>query len=590
MKRIHVLIPVAVLALSGSGCKKFFDVNPQGVATAAQLKSKAGVNALLIGAYSLLDGVGSGTTNWHAAVSNWVYGGVVSDDAYKGTDAGDQPEQSFLEQYLWVSDNTHLRGKWQHSYDGVSRCNEVILMVNDPEVKDMTDDEKKQVIAQARFLRGHYHFEAKKMWQNVPYIDEKVYNTNDPSAVLVSNTADIWPNIEADFKYAADNLPAVQAQKGRATRWAAKSYLAKALLFQRKWAAAKTELLDVYNNSGKRLVTEYHDNYRTVTNNNPESIFEVQFSVNDGTTGGNGNQGDVLNWPYAGNSPGRGCCGFYQPSHNLVNAFKTDAQGLPLIGNAADGSLDTYNNVDLANDQGISASQAYTLDNSVPVDTRLDWTVGRRGVRFLDWGIHPGSTWIRDQAYAGPFGGKKWMYYLAEENSTTHATARRSVNNNYRMIKFSSVILWLAECEAELGNLAAAETYVNLIRNRAKSTTKQDANVNTRVEPWPAGTFTTRGKDFAINAVRFEQRLEFAMEGHRYFDLVRWGIAEKVLNAYVAKESVPGRDNNGRTFTKRNYMAGKVFQPRHNMYPIPQDEILNSQKDGKSVLTQNPGY
>jgi hypothetical protein len=570
-----MLLPVAILAIAGSGCKKFFDVNPQGVATAAQLKSKAGVNALLIGAYSLLDGVGSGTTNWHAAVSNWVYGGVVSDDAYKGTDAGDQPEQSFLEQYLWVSDNTHLRGKWQHSYDGIARCNEVILMANDPDVKDMTPDEKTQVIAQARFLRGHYHFEAKKMWQNVPYIDEKIYKTNDPGGVLIGNTADIWPQIEADFKFAADNLPATQAQKGRATRWAAKSYLAKAMLFQKKWAAAKTELLDVYTNSGKRLVTEYHDNYRTVTNNNAESIFEVQFSVNDGTTGGNGNQGDVLNWPYAGNSPGRGCCGFYQPSHNLVNAFKTDAQGLPLIGNAADGSQDTYNNVDLANDQGITASQPYTLDNTVPVDTRLDWTVGRRGVRFLDWGPHPGSTWIRDQAYAGPFSGKKWMYYLAEENSTTHATARRSVNNNYRMIK---------------GNLAAAETYVNLIRNRAKNSAKQDPAVNTRVEPWPTGTFATRGQQFAINAVRFEQRLELAMEGHRYFDLVRWGIAEKVLNAYVAKEAVAGRDNNGRTFTKRNYLAGKVFLPRHVMFPIPQDEILNSQKDGKSVLTQNPGY
>jgi len=585
-----MLLPVAIVAIAGTGCKKFFDVNPQGVATAAQLKSKAGVNALLIGAYSLLDGVGSGTTNWHAAVSNWVYGGVVSDDAYKGTDAGDQPEQSFLEQYLWVSDNTHLRGKWQHSYDGIARCNEVIIMANDPEVKDMTPDEKTQVIAQARFLRGHYHFEAKKMWQNVPYIDEKVYKTNDPSAVLIGNTTDIWPRIEADFKFAADNLPATQAQRGRATRWAAKSYLAKALLFQKKWAAAKTELLDVYTNSGRRLVTEYHDNYRNVTNNNPESVFEVQFSVNDGTTGGNGNLGDVLNWPYAGNSPGRGCCGFYQPSHNLVNAFKTDAQGLPLIGNAADGSQDTYNNVDLANDQGISASQPYTLNNSVSVDTRLDWTVGRRGVRFLDWGAHPGSTWIRDQTYAGPFSGKKWMYYLAEENSTTHATARRAVNNNYRMIKFSSVILWLAECEAELGNLAAAETYVNLIRNRAKNSAKQDPAVNTSVEPWPAGTFATRGQPFAINAVRFEQRLEFAMEGHRYFDLVRWGIAEKVLNTYVAKEAVAGVDNNSRSFTKRNYLAGKVFLPRHVMYPIPQDEILNSQKDGKSVLTQNPGY
>jgi hypothetical protein len=589
MKKLKFLLLPLVMVMT-FGCQKFFDVAPQGVATAAQLKSKAGVNALLIGAYSLMDGIGSATTGWHAAVSNWVYGGVVSDDAYKGTDAGDQPEQSFLEQYNWISDNTHLRGKWQHSYDGVARCNEFIITVNDPDVKDMSDVEKREVIAQARFLRAHYHFQAKIMWGNVPYIDEKTYKSSDPSGVLVPNTTDIWPQIEADFKFAADNLPATQAQRGRATRWAAKSYLAKTMLFQKKWAAAKTELLDVYNNSGKSLVDNYHDNYRTVTNNNRESIFEVQFSVNDGTTGNNGNQGDVLNWPYAGNSPGRGCCGFYQPSHNLVNAFKTDANGLPLIGNAADGSQDTYNNEDLPSDQGIGFTQPYTLDVSVPVDTRLDWTVGRRGVKFLDWGAHPGSSWIRDQAYAGPFSGKKWMYYLSEENSTTHATARRSVNNNFRLIKLSHVILWLAECEAELGNLAQAETYVNLIRNRAKRSAPQDAIVNNKVEPYTAGTFATRGQGFSINAVRFEQRLEFAMEGMRYFDLVRWGIAEKVLNAYVAKEGIAGKDVNGRTFSKRNYLAGKVFLPRHNLFPIPQDEILNSQKEGKSVLVQNPGY
>lgn len=589
MKKIKFLIlPLVMIMIFG--CQKYFDVAPQGVATATQLKSKAGVNALLIGAYALMDGVGSGTTNWHAAVSNWVYGGVVSDDAYKGTDAGDQPEQSFLEQYNWVSDNIHLRGKWQHSYDGIARCNEVIIAVSDPEVKDMSEDEKKQVIAQARFLRGHYHFEAKKIWNNVPYIDEKIYDASNPSGVLIGNTADIWPQIEADFKFASENLPATQAQKGRATRWAAKSYLAKALLFQKKWAAAKTELVDVFANSGKSLVDNYHDNYRRVTNNNRESIFEVQFSVNDGTTGSNGNLGDVLNWPYAGNSPGRGCCGFYQPSHNLVNAFKTDATGLPLIGDAADGSRDTYNNVDLPSDQGISFTVPYTLDKSVPVDARLDWTVGRRGVKFLDWGPHPGSSWIRDQAYAGPFSGKKWMYYLSEESSTTHATSRRSVNNNFRLIKFSHVVLWLAECEAELGNLTQAETYVNLIRDRAKKSARQDDAVNIKVEPYAAGTFTTKGQGFAINAVRTEQRLEFAMEGMRFFDLVRWGIAEKVLNAYVAKEGVAGNDANGRTFSKRNYLAGKVFLTKHNYFPIPQDEILNSQKDGKSVLTQNPGY
>ncbi|MFN3382960.1 MAG: RagB/SusD family nutrient uptake outer membrane protein, partial [Runella zeae] len=414
----------------------------------------------------------------------------------------------------------------------------------------MTDAEKTQVLAEARFLRGHYHFEAKKMWNKVPFIDEKIYVAADPNSTKVPNTEDIWPKIEADFDFAAKNLPAIQAQKGRATQWAAKTYLAKALIFQKKWSAAKTLLEDVLKNSGKKLVANYHDNYRTLGNNNTESIFEVQFSVNDGTNGNNGNAGDNLNWPYSSTAPGRGCCGFYQPSHNLVNAFKTE-DGLPMIGTAADGTLDTYNKVDLPNDQGISASTAFTLDKSIPVDPRLDWTVGRRGVNFLDWGPMPGSTWIRDQAYAGPFTGKKWMYYLAEENSTTHSTSRRNVNNNYRLLKLSHVILWLAECEVELGNLAAAEAYVNQIRVRAKTGSVQDPTVNYKVEPYPTGTFASKGADFSRNAVRMEQRLEFAMEGHRFFDLVRWGIAEKVLNKYAVEEAADGKEPSGRTFKKR---------------------------------------
>jgi hypothetical protein len=457
-------------------------------------------------------------------------------------------------------------------------------------VKDMTEAEKAQVVAEARFLRGHYHFEAKKMWGKVPYIDDKTYNASDPSSTKVPNTEDIWAKIEADFEFAANTLPATQAQKGRATKWAAKAYLAKAKIFQKKWGDAKTLLEDVYNNSGKKLVANYHDNYRTVTNNNAESIFEVQFSVNDGTTGNNGNAGDNLNWPYSSTAPGRGCCGFYQASHNLVNAFKTSEDGLPLIGNAADGTDDTYNKVDLPNDQGISAGTAFTLDKSIPVDPRLDWTVGRRGVNFLDWGPMPGSTWIRDQVYAGPYTGKKWMYYLAEENSTTHSTSKRNVNNNYRLLKMSHVILWLAECEIELGNLAAAEGYVNLIRERAQKGSVQDPTVNYVVKPYPTGTFASKGADFARNATRMEQRLEFAMEGHRFFDLVRWGIAEKVLNKYAAEESAPGKEPSGRIFSKRGYMAGKTFTSKNNYFPLPQDEILNSQKDGKPTLVQNTGY
>lgn len=585
MKKVIIL--TLLVGFSFSCSESFFDLKPQGRASLDQLSTKNGINALLIGAYSLLDGVGAGNTGRQSTISNYVFGGISSDDAVKGTDAGDQPEQSFIEQYNWLSDNTYFLGKWWHSYDGVARCNEVIQIVAN--VKDMTDAEKTQAIAEARFLRGHYHFEAKKMWNNVPFIDEKIYNRDDPNSTKIPNDKDIWPNIEADFDFAAKNLPVTQAQKGRATQWAAKSYLAKAYIFQKKWAAAKTLLEDVVKNSGKKLVANYHDNYRTVTNNNTESIFEVQFSVNDGTTGNNGNAGDNLNWPYSATAPGRGCCGFYQPSHNLVNAFKTE-NGLPMIGTAADGTLDTYNKVDLPSDQGITAATAFTLDKTIPVDPRLDWTVGRRGVNFLDWGPMPGSTWIRDQAYAGPFTGKKWMYYLAEENSTTHSTSRRNVNNNYRLLKLSHVILWLAECEVELGNLAAAEGYVNQIRLRAKTGSVQDPTVTYKVEPYPTGTFAGKGADYARNAVRMEQRLEFAMEGHRFFDLVRWGIAEKVLNKYAAEEAVQGTEPSGRKFNKRSYMAGKVFAAKNLYFPLPQDEILNSQKDGQPTLKQNTGY
>ena len=593
MKKIIIFSLLATVGLNFSCSDSFFEIAPQGAANLASLSNKNGVNALLIGAYSLMDGVGAGNTGRQSTISNYVFGGITSGDAVKGTDIGDQPEQEYIEQFVWLSDNTYFLGKWQHSYDGVARANEAMLLAQSPDVKDMTDAEKAQVVAEAKFLRGHYHFEAKKMWNKVPYISETVYKRDDPNSTKIPNTADIWANIEKDFSDAAAVLPATQSQKGRATKWAAMTYLAKAYMFQKKYAAAKTLLEDVYKNSGKKLMPNFHDNYRNITNNNAESIFEVEFSINDGSTGNNGNAGDNLNWPYSANSPGRGCCGFYLPSQNLVNAFKTTADGLPMIGDKEDGTADTYNAIDLPNDQGITnlAASAFTLDKSIPVDPRLDWTVGRRGVNFLDWGLMPGYSWIRNQNYSGPYIGKKWMYYLADEGSSTHSTNKRAVNNNYRLLKVSSVILWLAECEAELGNLAGAETYVNLIRSRAKTGSVQDASVNTVVNPYPVGTFAAKGKSFSLNAIRMENRLEFAMEGHRFFDLVRWGIAAPYINKYLKEESINGTDLSGRTYNKRGYLVGRSYTAGKNDYfPLPNDEILNSQLDGKPTLTQNPGY
>ena len=591
MKKLIIFALFATVGINFSCSESFLQVEPQGAASLTSLANKNGVNALLIGAYSLMDGVGAGNTGRQSTISNYVFGGITSGDAVKGTDAGDQPEQSFIEQFTWFAENTYFNGKWQHTYDGVARANEAILLAKSPDVKDMTDAEKTQVVAEARFLRGHYHFEGKKMWNMIPYVDENTYKRDDPNSTKIANDKDIWPNIEEDFKFAAANLPATQSQKGRATKWAAMAYLAKAYMFQKKYSLAKPLLLDILQNSGKKLVADYHDNYRNTTNNNSESIFEVQFSVNDGSTGNNGNVGDNLNWPYSPTAPGRGCCGFYQPSQNLVNAFKTSVDGLPLIGKNKAGLEDTYNEIDLPNDQGFVATAAFTLNVSPPVDPRLDWTVGRRGVNFLDWGKMPGASWIREQGYAGPYTGKKWMYYLADEGSSTHSTSRRSVNNNYRLLKLSMVILWLAEIEAEANDLAKAEEYVNMIRKRAKASKVQDAIVNNVINPYPAGTFAANGKDYALNAVYMENRLEFAMEGHRFFDLVRWGIAADFLNKmYIPKEAAPGKDLAGNTYNNRSYMAGKSFTDKNRYFPLPIDEILNSQKGGVATLKQNDGY
>jgi hypothetical protein len=343
MKKIKIISALVVALLSAASCNdEFLSVTPLGVLSEATLSNAAGVNLVLTGAYSLLDGVqtnvGSAFADWHGSADNWVYGSVASDDAYKGSNAGDQPEISLIEAYTHTADLSHFRGKWRAVYDGVARSNDVIQLV--PKAADLSDTDKNLAIAQARLLRGHYHFEARKVFNKVPYIDDKTYNPTDALSTKVPNEQEIWPSIEADLKFAYDNLPNRWAgAPGRATKWAAGATLAKAYLFQGKYTEAKPILENIITNGGYKLVDAYHDNFRAATNNNSESIFEIQHSVNDGAAiSNNGNRGATLNYPYGGGALTT-CCGFFQPSHNLVNAFKTDANGLPL--------LSTFNQVDV---------------------------------------------------------------------------------------------------------------------------------------------------------------------------------------------------------------------------------------------------
>src|SRR3954454_21216759 len=409
--KINVFILLTFLALSAIifyGCKKsYLDAQPYGQYALDQIKNKKGLTALLIGVYGVLDGQGVAGDAWETSAVNWATAGVAADDAYKGTDANDQPQMTEVEMYQSQPANRYFYNKWLGLYEGVSRANDVIRLSNDPDLTGVTDDEKKVFIAEARFLRGHFHFDAKRLWNKVPYITD--------TTTVYNNSADIWPNIEADFQYAYDNLPETQPndRKAAVNKWAAASYLAKCYMFEHKYADAKA-LYDLITTNGKTargekyaLLDAYWKLFDPNYDNNAEGVFAIS-SAASGTVDQSGEQSLGLAFPYGGDF---GCCGFFQPSQNLVNAYKTDASGLPLF--------TTFNDADLKSDQGVPDGGAYQPDNVTPLDPRLDWSVGRRGIYYWDWGPHPGVSWVRDQNYAGPYSPKKHIFSKKEEDVLT---------------------------------------------------------------------------------------------------------------------------------------------------------------------------
>lgn len=601
MKAIRYIQLTSVLAasLAISSCQNsFLDQPALGALNDSQLQSNAGVQTLLVGAYAVLDGVGAGAANpWDAAPGNWIYGSVAGGDAHKGSDGSDQAGINSIMQYTHDASNGFFNSKWKAVYEGINRSNTTLFYLK--KAKDITDADAKTIQAEARFLRGHYYFELKKMFKMVPWIDETTTDYAKPNVddFKKSNTDDIWPKIEADLKFAADNLPATQSQVGRVNKWAALAYLGKAYLYQNKYQDAKTAFDQVISSgvtsNGLKygLTDKYEDNFDAAAKNNKESVFAIQMAANDGTNAiDNANSGQMLNFPYQ--SPFR-CCGFYQPSQDLVNSYRTDADGLPYV--------DTYNQTAVKNDMGLASSTPEKPTTFEPdqttLDPRLDWTVGRRGIPYLDWGNHPGQTWIRSQPYAGPYSPKKNVYWQFNQDkyADNHSWAPGTAIN-VLIIRFADVLLMAAEAEAQLGNLAKAQEYVNLVRARAANKTGwvykyQDETkpmagfsttpaANYKVAVYPDGKFAALGKAGALKAIYFERKLELAMEGHRFFDLSRWGVAETTLNAYIAYESKITTDLTGGHFT-----SGK-----NEYFPIPQRQIDLTTMGTTKTLTQNPSY
>jgi len=562
------LAVVGVLAIVIYSCgKDFLETQPYGSVNNDLLATSAkGANALLIAAYSNLDGF-SGWDNgtpWGGAASNWTFGSIAGGDAYKGSEAGDQPDITPIERGNVDANNPYLDGKWRNYYDGISRVNGAIKAFT--ALKDISASEKATRIAEAKFLRAWFHFDLYRIFRNVPYIDETLDD------VRVGNATNILPKIQADLIAAIAALPVTQPEIGRITKGAAQAVLGNTYLWEKKYADAKTQFDAIVGSGRYALNAKYHDNFNAATRNSKEGVLEVQQSINDGTTD-NGNNGDILNFPYNGGPAG--CCGFHQPSQDLVNAFQVDANGLPL--------LDTYSATNVKNDDGIKSADAFT-PHTGPLDPRIDWTVGRRGIPYLDWGKHPGSVWIRDQAYGGPYAPIKNTHYKSQEGSLTTSSGWTSGYNanNLKLIRYSDVLLQLAEAEVELGNLEKARTLVNQVRQRAANPAGFVMDGAAPAANYKIGLYTATWTDQAVarKAVRFERRVELGMEGHRFFDLVRWGVAATEKNAYYTREKAKRSYLNGATFT-----AGK-----NEIFPIPAKAITQSAKGGTPTLKQNPGY
>jgi hypothetical protein len=598
---------MALLAVIIYACNNKLNLQPQGSLLQSNVTNNSGVQGLLIGAYTLLageDDPGQNLGNGSGA-SNYVWGSECADDSYKGSTPSDQPDVIPLMTWSLAQSGTssYLDEKWVALFNGIQRANDVIRTLRlSPSI---SPGDTVEYEAEARFLRGFYHFEGKIIFSNFPYVDELIqYSANNldvPNSVN-GNYINIWPDIEADLSYAVSNLPNTQPNIGRVNKWAAMAFLAKAYIYQHQYDSALTLLQQVItqgttaNGTPYALEPNYESNFNPAQKNGSESIFACQASVNDGsstsTNGGDGDTGDELNFPY---NNGPGCCGFNNPSWNLVQAYKTDATGLPYL----DGS---YNNNPLISDP-VEAPWAGTID------PRLDWVAGRPGEPYFDWGTID-STWVRDLEDDGPFVPKKNAYAKSQAGTyssteTVFWGAAEVDANNVNLCRFADVILWAAECEAQTGNLDQAETYVNMIRQRAANpnswvylnatynatsstySPQTTPGGNYSINPYPAGAFTAQGQTYALNAIQMERRLELGMEGQRFFDLARWdngtGTMAATLNAYVnVEKNRTGfyRVNNTAFFTKGV----------NECFALPLNEIQAENATGKVYLVQNPGY
>lgn len=562
----YIIASLAALTLATTGCDSFLDSHkPQGTLDEEQVLNPEYIDNLVISAYA----VWISAEDINSSFSMWNFD-VRSDDAYKGgngTEDGDVFHALEVSQGIMTT-NWNISDMWQRLYNAVSRANSAL------QVLDMMDSSTYPLrdtrIAEMRFLRAHGHFLLKRLYKQIPFaVNENLTpeQYNDLENTEYTNDQG-WQLIIDDFKYAFDNLPAVQDEVGRPNRAAAAAYLAKTYLYKayrqdnpESHEVTSIDQEDLQNvikytdpaimtASGCALEPDMHNNFRPEPQyeNGPESIWAMQYSFNDGTTHGN------CNWSYGlivPNIPGvtDGGCDFYKPSQNLVNSFKTDENGHPMI--------DSFN----AKDYDMTSDYA---------DPRLFLTVGMPGTPYMfnaNYMMDRSATWSRSNGLYG--------YYVSLKHNVDPDGGYLVKGSwwgspmNRIVLRYADVLLMRAEALVQLNrNIPEAIEIVNSLRNRARQSTasisdyERQYGVRFNIRPYN-GTYAQAD---ALKIVKMERRLELAMESERFFDLVRWGEAADVINRYYADEA-----DNCAIYSNASFTRNK-----NEYLPIPFSQISAS--------------
>lgn len=572
MKKILYSV-LTVLALVGTtSCSDFLDEQkPQGVLDSDMVKDPSNVDNLVISAYAVF----TTAEDINSSFSMWNFD-VRSDDAYKGgngTSDGDVFHQLEIEQGV-LTTNWNINDMWVRLYNCISRVNSAISVL------ETTSDSyqlKAQRLGEMKFLRAYAHFLLKRLYKNIPFIMDANLKQEDYNTLSNTefNNDEGWQQIINDVEYAYSVLPVKQTDKGRPSKAAAAAFLTKAYLYKayrqddpssnQVTSINREDLLkvieysnpDIYSAGGFDLEADFHNNFRPETQyeNGVESIWAMQYSINDGTKYGN------LNWSYGlivPNIPGvtDGGCDFYKPSQNLVNAYRTDADGHPFI--------DTFNNKD--------------YDLTQDADPRLFLTVGLTGLPYefnSKYMMDASATWSRSNGLYG--------YYVTLKQNVDPDCGYLVKGSwwgtpmNRIVFRYADVLLERAEAYAQLNETGEAIKLVNEIRKRAKQSTGMIANYPSDYGvKFNISTYNgSYSQEDALKIVKMERRLEMGMESERFFDLVRWGEAEKVLNKYFAEEA-----NNCSIYGDAHFTADK-----NEYLPIPFSQVAAS--DGH--YTQNIG-